>query len=110
MTWNTTIGGRLSIILPPHGAFFAASPFRPRFSCAGLFFSGDYWRANSGLSVGRQANMRMANIHERILCSLADLSDGDARTALNALELAIDAVPVDKDGVLHLSLLARAHA
>ncbi len=35
---------------------------------------------------------------------LIDLSNGDARNLLNALELAVESTPPDKDGVIHLTL------
>ena len=38
------------------------------------------------------------------LVHLADLADGDARTALNALELAVESTPPDADGVQHITL------
>jgi len=40
---------------------------------------------------------------DEALHHLADLSDGDARTALNALELAVESTPPDEDGV-HITL------
>jgi putative ATPase len=41
---------------------------------------------------------------EEALRHLADLADGDVRTALNALELAVESTPPDADGVLHITL------
>ena len=41
---------------------------------------------------------------EDALEHLADLSDGDGRTALNALELAVESTPPDGQGVRHITL------
>jgi len=41
---------------------------------------------------------------EDALVHLADLADGDARTALNALELAVESTPPGEDGVQHITL------
>ncbi len=41
---------------------------------------------------------------EEALRHLADLSDGDVRTALNALELAVESTPSDADGVQRITL------
>ncbi|MBN1877556.1 MAG: AAA family ATPase [Anaerolineae bacterium] len=38
------------------------------------------------------------------LAHLAELSDGDARTALNGLELAVESTPPDAEGVIHITL------
>lgn len=35
---------------------------------------------------------------------MADLADGDARTALNALELAVESTPPDVTGLIHITL------
>ena len=41
---------------------------------------------------------------EEALAHLAHISGGDARTALNALELAVESTPPDADGIVHLTL------
>jgi putative ATPase len=38
------------------------------------------------------------------LTHLADLADGDVRTALNALELAVESTPPNKEGLRHITL------
>lgn len=43
-------------------------------------------------------------IDEPAACFLSDISDGDARTALNAVELAVLTTDPDADGRIHLSL------
>ena len=35
---------------------------------------------------------------------LIEVASGDARNALNALELAVESTPMDKDGVIHITL------
>lgn len=48
--------------------------------------------------------MYKAVIHDRALEFLADMAEGDARTALNAVELGILTTEPDLDGRIHLSL------
>ena len=43
-------------------------------------------------------------LEDNVLPAVADLSNGDARIALNALELAALTTPADADGVIHLTL------
>ena len=38
------------------------------------------------------------------LAHIANIAGGDARNALNALELAVESTPADKDGVVHIDL------
>ncbi len=45
-----------------------------------------------------------AEITEEALEFLADQADGDARTALNALELGVITTPPEADGIIHLTL------
>ncbi len=45
-----------------------------------------------------------ASLDEDARDFLADVSGGDARTALNALELAILTTPMDMDGIIHIDL------
>ena len=45
-----------------------------------------------------------AEIDEEALDFLADISGGDARNALNAIELGIVTTPRDEDGVIHITL------
>lgn len=45
-----------------------------------------------------------AEIAEEALEFLADQADGDARTALNALELGVITTPPEADGIIHLTL------
>ncbi len=47
-------------------------------------------------------------IAEDALCFLADMANGDARTALNALELGILSTPVSPDGKIHIDMDAAA--
>ena len=47
---------------------------------------------------------RAITIAPDALRHLADLADGDARTALNALELAVESTPPDAEGVRHITL------
>ncbi len=43
-------------------------------------------------------------VDEAALHHMAELSDGDARTALNALELAVESTPLDENGQRHITL------
>lgn len=43
-------------------------------------------------------------VDEDALDHMADLADGDARTALNALELAVESTPMDEKGQRHITL------
>lgn len=43
------------------------------------------------------------NIEDETLLSLAKLSNGDVRTALNSLEVAVLSTPVDKDGTINIT-------
>ncbi|NMC01391.1 MAG: AAA family ATPase [Chloroflexi bacterium] len=47
---------------------------------------------------------RRIEITPEALEHLAEIADGDARTALNALELAVESTPPDADGVCHITL------
>jgi putative ATPase len=47
---------------------------------------------------------RQVNISEEALEHLAGVAGGDARTALNALELAVESTPPDADGVTRIDL------
>ncbi len=47
---------------------------------------------------------RQIDITEDALDHLADLAGGDARSALNALELAVESTPPDANGVMHIDL------
>jgi putative ATPase len=38
------------------------------------------------------------------LAHLAHIAGGDARVALNALELAVESTPPDADGIVHVTL------
>jgi len=43
-------------------------------------------------------------VEEAALAHLVEISNGDARDALNALELAVESTPPDADGVVHITL------
>ncbi len=45
---------------------------------------------------------RPITISDDALAHLADMAGGDARTALNALELAVESTPPDANGVIHI--------
>ncbi|MFN8475399.1 MAG: hypothetical protein U0822_24660 [Anaerolineae bacterium] len=45
---------------------------------------------------------RPIDITDDALTHLADMAGGDARTALNALELAVESTPPDANGVTHI--------
>jgi putative ATPase len=47
---------------------------------------------------------RKARIDEEALAHLVRIAGGDARTALNALELAVESTPPDERGVVHVDL------
>ncbi|MCW5879545.1 MAG: AAA family ATPase [Anaerolineae bacterium] len=47
---------------------------------------------------------RRIDITEDALAHLAAIAGGDARTALNALELAVESTPPDEQGVVHIDL------
>jgi len=47
---------------------------------------------------------RAVRVDEEALIHLAEYADGDARTALNALELAVESTPPGPDGVIHITL------
>jgi putative ATPase len=47
---------------------------------------------------------RKIEITEEALHHLANIADGDARSALNALELAVESTPPEDDGVRHIAL------
>lgn len=47
---------------------------------------------------------RNIRIDEEALAHLAHISGGDARNALNALELAVESTPPDENGVIHITL------
>lgn len=47
---------------------------------------------------------RRIEIGEDALAHLADVAGGDARSALNALELAVESTPPDADGVIRITL------
>ncbi|HZQ06604.1 MAG TPA: AAA family ATPase [Anaerolineae bacterium] len=47
---------------------------------------------------------RQIDITDDALEHLAELAGGDARSALNALELAVESTPPDADGVIHIDL------
>ncbi len=47
---------------------------------------------------------RQVVVDEAALDHLADLADGDARSALNALELAVESTPPDERGTIHITL------
>ena len=49
---------------------------------------------------------RDTRIDEDALAHLAHISGGDARNALNALELAVESTPPNEDGVIHITLEA----
>lgn len=45
-----------------------------------------------------------ANLHEDAAEFLADISGGDARSALNAIELAVVSTPRSEDGLIHITI------
>ena len=47
---------------------------------------------------------RQIVLEDTALRHLADYSDGDVRSALNALELAVESTPVDEDGIQRITL------
>ena len=47
---------------------------------------------------------RMVNFDEDALAHLVNMSNGDARNALNALELAVETTLPDEDGTVHITL------
>jgi putative ATPase len=47
---------------------------------------------------------RKVNLEPSARAHLIDIASGDARNALNALELAVESTPPDKDGVIQVSL------
>ena len=49
---------------------------------------------------------RNTRIDEDALAHLAHISGGDARNALNALELAVESTPPNEDGIIHITLEA----
>jgi putative ATPase len=50
------------------------------------------------------------DMHDDALAHLVDISGGDARTALNALELAVESTPPSEDGIIHLDLTVAEEA
>jgi putative ATPase len=52
----------------------------------------------------RGLGSRRIKIDDKALTFLAKVSDGDARRALNALEIGVLTMPVDKDGYIHYTL------
>ncbi len=52
----------------------------------------------------RGYGQRAVRVDEEALVHLAEYADGDARTALNALELAVESTPPSPDGVIHITL------
>lgn len=52
----------------------------------------------------RGYGQRNVHIDEAALAHLVDVAGGDARNALNALELAVESTPPDTQGVIHLTL------
>lgn len=53
---------------------------------------------------GRGLGDKKIKAEEKALMFLAKISDGDARRALNALEIGVVTTPPDKDGYIHYSL------
>ena len=53
---------------------------------------------------GRGYGKRNVALDEAALEHLVDVSNGDARSLLNALELAVETTPPDADGVIHIDL------
>ncbi len=53
---------------------------------------------------GRGYGKRNVALDEAALEHLVDVSNGDARSLLNALELAVETTPPDADGVIHVDL------
>ncbi|MBC7251972.1 MAG: AAA family ATPase [Anaerolineae bacterium] len=47
---------------------------------------------------------RQVRIDEDALAHIVHIAGGDARNALNALELAVESTPPDEDGVIHITL------
>ena len=47
---------------------------------------------------------RKVKLEEEARSHLIDVSGGDARNALNALELAVESTPPDSDGVIHITM------
>jgi putative ATPase len=47
---------------------------------------------------------RRVQIDDDVMAHLIRVAGGDARNALNALELAVESTPPDKDGVIHITL------
>ncbi len=54
--------------------------------------------------VERGYGRRRIILDDNALHHLADFADGDARSALNALELAVESTPADEDGQQHITL------
>ncbi len=52
----------------------------------------------------RGYGQRQIDISDEAIEHLAHVAGGDARTALNALELAVESTPPDPDGIIHLDL------
>ncbi len=52
----------------------------------------------------RGYGLRAIEITDEALAHLSDLAQGDARSALNALELAVETTPPDRDGVIKIDL------
>ena len=52
----------------------------------------------------RGYGQRQIEITDQAIAHLAHVAGGDARTALNALELAVESTPSDPDGIIHLDL------
>jgi len=52
----------------------------------------------------RGYGQRRLTIDDDALEHLADIANGDARAALNALELAVETTPPDQDGVIHITM------
>ncbi|HLD27501.1 MAG TPA: replication-associated recombination protein A, partial [Patescibacteria group bacterium] len=56
------------------------------------------------LETDHQLKEKKIELEEEALDFLAQMSSGDARTALNALELAVNATKADKDGIIKIQL------
>ncbi|HOG51944.1 MAG TPA: AAA family ATPase, partial [Lentisphaeria bacterium] len=52
----------------------------------------------------RGYGQRSLTIDDDALEHLADIANGDARAALNALELAVETTPPDQDGAIHITM------
>jgi len=52
----------------------------------------------------RGYGLRQVQFHPEARLHLVDVAGGDARNALNALELAVESTPPDADGVIHVTL------